>query len=96
MSTKTYPFDPVTGKQLMRAGFRIHPLQPMTQEEVDAQHELVSASCDEEPLRLRIRGLKTRLQKAEYLRKQAENRAERLQTALDSLMGLRDNMPYGH
>ena len=44
---KTYPYDPTTGKQLMRSGFCINPVQPMTQEEVDQQHELVNECVDD-------------------------------------------------
>ena len=39
----TYPYDPKTGKKLMRAGREVNPISPMTQEEVDLQCDLVSA-----------------------------------------------------
>lgn len=38
----TYPYDPATGRRLRRGGFPVNPIQPMTQEEVDRQHELVN------------------------------------------------------
>lgn len=47
---QTFPYDPTTGKRLMRSGFSINPIQPMTQEEVDRQHELVSAAAKEEEI----------------------------------------------
>jgi len=42
----TYPFDPRTGKRLHKAGKYITPIQPMTQEEVDAQCDIVSSVAD--------------------------------------------------
>ena len=40
--TTTYPYDPTTGKRLMRSDFPVNPIQPMTQEEVNNQCDMVA------------------------------------------------------
>lgn len=36
-----YPYDPETGKRLMRSGFYVTSMTPMTQKEVDLQHGVI-------------------------------------------------------
>jgi hypothetical protein len=43
-----YSYDPTTGKRLMRSGIPVNPIQPMTQKEVDEQHDLVNAYLEQE------------------------------------------------
>lgn len=47
---KIYPYDPTTGKRLMRAGFYVNPIQPMTQEEVDRQCKIVGGVAEKTKL----------------------------------------------
>ena len=45
---RTYPFDPTTGNRLMKNGYAVNAIQPMTQVEVDMQHDIVNAALEKE------------------------------------------------